>query len=208
MIESAAPIESQRKDNPWVPGFPISQSSTTESKNSRSESFGRKCVVSDDHWRNDIFMHVRPVHCVQVECVVSAPVLSWAFQLEAVTASSSQEQIVNETLEQIYALERMQQGRFAARKLMIFVETNFKKKNLTLTSSLLDKVKLNFLGMHALLGLTRSTLRARAGLPAWDAIYRKSRVAVEDRGFNADELFVGMPRVESAIKDDGNRANH
>lgn len=195
-------------DNRWLAGFPISQTSTTDYLHSKKENISRRSAPFDGGGCEFGVVPVMPAHIVQIECIVSAPIFCWGSQLHALTASSHQQQIVNETLEQIYALERRQQGRIAARKLMIFVETNFKKKNLTLTSSLLDKVELNLLGIHALLGLTRSTLRARAGLPAWNVIYKKSRLAVESRGFNADELFVGMPRVEDAIEDDRNRANH
>lgn len=182
----------------WLTGFPISESSTVQTDVPKWT--GKKVAPAAPIFGETICA-IAPAHVVQVECLVETINISSFSNIQALTSYAAQLQVVDDALKRVYELERQSRGRIAARKLMIFIEFNFKKKNITLTSKLLEKVDLASLGIHSLIGLTRSTLRARSRLPVWDDVYRRSRKAVQDRGYSVDELFIGMPEIEESSKD-------
>jgi len=129
----------------------------------------------------------------QVECIVivDRPERN-LFVLNAATSMAAEMRRVDEALKGVYALEQGREGRLAARALMIFLEKNFKTKNLAAASALVDRVDLEKLGVHSLIGLVRTTARIKLTLPSWNALYRRSRRAVELKGYSSDRMFVGI----------------
>lgn len=133
----------------------------------------------------------------QVECIVivDRPERN-LFVLNAATSMAAEVRRVDEALKSVYALEQGREGRLAARALMIFLEKNFKAKNLAAASALVDRVDLDKLGVHSLIGLVRTTARIKLTLPSWSALYRRSRRAVERKGYSPERMFVGIVPAE------------
>ncbi|WP_289242039.1 MULTISPECIES: hypothetical protein [Delftia] len=176
----------------------ISANSLVTSGETYGEAFVAKKIPSIS--RSSLLWNEPLQPSTRIECVISqssAPIVV----MPVATSHAAHEQVVEEALTRIYDLERQALGRLAARKLMFFIEVNFKKRNIFLTALLLKRVDLESLGVHSIIGLARTTMRARDSLETWERLYLKSRKAIEKKGYKADVMFVGMPKLEENASD-------
>jgi len=102
--------------------------------------------------------------------------------------------VVQNTLDGVYALEAAGRNRLAAQQMMNFVEDHLHTTSLDMANKLLTDADLHQLSSRSLIGLMRSTARARKELPAWPVAYKAACLAVKKLGKNPDALFIGLPK--------------
>jgi len=114
------------------------------------------------------------------------------------TSEAATAQLVNISLNKVYALDRAGKNREAAQELLIFVDARLRELSLPACNQLLLQADFKSMSSRSVIGLLRSTLKASKSLPAWRSVYKKSRAALVEMGKDPDLLFVGMPSVEDS----------
>lgn len=115
-------------------------------------------------------------------------------ELKSSSAVDSNWSAVAATLDGVYALDAQGENRSAARGLLVFLEERLQRKNLAEANHLLAKVDVSHLSSRSMIGLVRSTYRAKRYLPAWEKAYEQSWHQVEKLGKSPESLFIGLPR--------------
>ena len=135
-------------------------------------------------------------HVASVDFLASAIALGRSLQSSSI---QDNEQAVRSALCKIYELDKAGHARIAAQEAMIFIEKNLKINGLFTANKLLATADLTLLSSRSLIGLIRSTCRAKDFLPAWEQAYIKSRRQVKKLGKNPNSLFIGLPFVQDDV---------
>lgn len=83
--------------------------------------------------------------------------------------------------------------RLESRKIMQMVEHLFAQDRLSDLDLVLYAANIDKMSSRAIVGLIRSTARARTLLPSWNGAYLKAWDAIQDLGKDPAPLFVGLP---------------
>lgn len=126
-------------------------------------------------------------------CTSSLNFVEASFQVHS-SRAESRAAVVQNALNVVYALEAAGRNRLAAQQMMSFVEDHLHTTSLDMANKLLTDADLYQLSSRSLIGLIRSTARARKELPAWPVAYRMACLAVKKSGKNPDSLFIGLPK--------------
>lgn len=148
------------------------------------------CISATSTYHGDFMRQVSPV-CMKQNFSSSA-----TYHLEVTLSSSSYEAgaaLSNEALRLTYALEEVGLHREAAREVMRSIEDNLHATCLTVANTILADADVKKLSSRSLIGLIRSSSRAREELPAWNSAYRRSWNEVKRKDKNPEALFVGLP---------------
>lgn len=131
-----------------------------------------------------------------------APTAGFQHQFIASAESASESSVefsvrmAEQTLENIYGLDESGYGRSAAQEVMVFINKNLKKNCLVEANTLLERANVARMSSRSLIGLIRSTYRARDQLPAWRMAYKKSKAHLALVGRDPDALFIGLVDLE------------
>lgn len=144
-------------------------------------------------------LNVIAPYCVQVKVPSTDDAIrnSWlqlCAMAETRTASeaSALSASVSAVLASAYELEKWDCSRAAAKRLMLFVETNARTNQLAAANKLLGELDAQKLSGRALSGVVRATARMQNFLPAWGGTYLKAWDAICKKGKDPHVMFVGM----------------
>lgn len=96
-------------------------------------------------------------------------------------------------LDAVYAFDAAGRGRIAAREVMTIVENAFDEHDLEKVNKVLEHSDVSRMSSRSLIGLVRSTFRARHLLPAWKFFYIKAWNQFSSLEITAEAAFIGMP---------------
>lgn len=80
---------------------------------------------------------------------------------------------------------------------MKLIESSFDDGNFSVVNLLLQEFNPSLYSVHAILGVIRSTVRARSVLSNWDGAYARAWDDLFSRGENVKGLFVGLPQIDN-----------
>lgn len=151
------------------------------------------CPNSTVEYTGDFMRKVATVRITKaVEC--SATFSIEASVIQSSSAIEAGARLANAALKLTYALEEVGRPREAAREVMRVIEDHLHVTNLSVANNILTDAEVQKLSSRSLIGLIRSSSRARQVLPAWDSAYQKSWKEVKRKNKNPEALFVGLPR--------------
>lgn len=99
---------------------------------------------------------------------------------------------VESALNEAYSFDRNDEGRLAARTLMLFIERSILNNRLADINDLIKTADLSKLKTRSLIGLFRASSRISDYLPAWKDGYFNARDRMVELGKDPQVLFVGM----------------
>lgn len=185
----------------------IAQSSSSKNITSAAHTFDKheaaslfakhfenaSCPNSTVNYCGDFMRQVSPVD-VTITFVSSA-----TFNFDPIVALSSSAydagmRLSKAALKLTYALEEVGRHREAAREVMRVIEDNLHATNLSIANNILADADVEKLSSRSLIGLIRSSSRAREALPAWDLAYKNSWNEIKRKQKSPEALFVGLPR--------------
>ncbi|WP_146749287.1 hypothetical protein [Paracidovorax anthurii] len=185
----------------------IAQSSSSKNISSAAHGFDKNeaafvfakhlknasCPNSTINYSGDFMRQVSPVG-VTITVASSA-----TFHVDTLVVSSSSAydagmELSKAALKLTYALEEVGRHREAAREVMRLIEDNLHATNLGIANNILTDADVKKLSSRSLIGLIRSSSRAREALPAWNLAYKKSWNEVKRKQKSPEALFVGLPR--------------
>lgn len=111
------------------------------------------------------------------------------------TSRENLDSVIQNTLMNVYELDKKKFNRLASQEIMLFVEKSLRSNNMTETNKILELADFTRLSSRSLIGLIRSTARLKDHLPAWKKAYQESRKQVVKEGKNPDTLFIGLPAI-------------
>lgn len=185
----------------------IAQSSSTQSFSSAKQSFDKieaafvfakhfdaaNCPNSTVNYSGDFMRQVSPIGIT----ITVASSATFNVDTLAVLSSSAYDagmKLSKAALKLTYALEEVGRHREAAREVMRLIEDNLHATNLNIANNILADADVKKLSSRSLIGLIRSSSRAREALPAWDLAYKNSWNEVKRKQKSPEALFVGLPR--------------
>lgn len=151
------------------------------------------CPSSTISYDVDFMRQVAPVFVV----VKGSGSSTFPFELDSGVSSSACEVGLKQSIDALkltYALEELGRHREAAREVMRLIEENLHATTLNVANTFLADADVKKLSSRSLIGLIRSSSRARDALPAWNAAYKRSWSEVKRQDKNPEALFVGLPR--------------
>lgn len=99
---------------------------------------------------------------------------------------------ISKLLTSVSLLEGQGCARMASRLSMRFIEQSFKNHDLEKVNRLLRIIEPQKYQEQVIVGVLRSTFRARKLLPAWSSLLSKSKQSLEQRGADVGGLLIGL----------------
>lgn len=116
----------------------------------------------------------------------------YAIKLGSSHEEQESSQGVPRYLLQLYALEEAGKHREAAKLIFEFIESNFASLSLDKINSLIEMISLERLSEWSIVGIVRSTYRARHVLGLWKNLYQNARRELHSKGHDANKLLIGI----------------
>jgi hypothetical protein len=100
--------------------------------------------------------------------------------------------MIQQTLAETYSLDQDGKHREASVFLLQYIEERFVNNDISSINELFAQVDLDKLGVWSIIGLVRSTARARSMLSAWQQILDKSITTLEKLNADPQKMLVGL----------------
>lgn len=113
-------------------------------------------------------------------------------QSQSLTRLSDVLQPIRSMMQKAKLLDKEAKPREAGIALMTYIEESFRSGRLDSVNWLLTEFRPEEWSEASVLGVVRSSARARKKLPAWHGVFQRAKNEIKRRGRNADGLFIGL----------------